>query len=162
MAQVTTHFDTIDTLVGQKIGTSDWLTVDQERVNKFAEATGDFQWIHVNPERAAKEFMAGGTIAHGYLTLSLLPCLMQDILKVEGVGHGINYGSNKVRFTNMVKVGSRVRAHQTLKKVDKRPDGGKQATYEITVEIEGQERPALIAETLGLIYPGEGYSLSKD
>jgi acyl dehydratase len=162
VAQVTTHFDKIDSLVGQKLGTSEWLTVDQERVNKFAEATGDFQWIHVDPERAAKEFPAGGTIAHGYLTLSLLPTLMADILKVEGVGHGINYGSNKVRFTNMVKVGSRVRAHQTLKGVQKRPDGAKQMTYEITVEVEGQDRPALVAETLGLIYPGEGYSLSKD
>jgi acyl dehydratase len=163
VAQVTTHFDKIEDLIGKKIGTSDWLTVDQERVNKFAEATGDFQWIHVNPERAAREFMAGGTIAHGYLTLSLLPGLMQDILKVEGVGHGINYGSNKVRFTNMVKVGSRVRAHQSLKSVEKRKDGGKQMTYEVTVEIEGQERPALIAETLGLMYPGEGTnSLAKD
>lgn len=163
MAQVTTHFDKIDELIGQKIGTSDWLQIDQERVNKFAEATGDFQWIHVNPERAAREFMAGGPIAHGYLTLSLLPGLMQDILKVEGVGHGINYGSNKVRFTNMVKVGARVRAHQTLKAVEKRKDGGKQMTYEVTVEIEGQERPALIAETLGLMYPGEGSnSLAKD
>ena len=163
MAQVTTHFDKIDELIGQKIGTSDWLQIDQERVNKFAEATGDFQWIHVNPERAAREFMAGGPIAHGYLTLSLLPGLMQDILKVEGVGHGINYGSNKVRFTNMVKVGARVRAHQTLKGVEKRKDGGKQMTYEVTVEIEGQERPALIAETLGLMYPGEGSnSLAKD
>ncbi len=163
MAQVTTHFDKIDELVGQKLGTSDWLLIDQQRVNTFAEATGDFQWIHVDPERAAREFMAGGTIAHGYLTLSLLPGLMQDILKVEGVGHGINYGSNKVRFTNMVKVGSRVRAHQTLKAVEKRKDGGKQMTYEVTVEIEGQERPALIAETLGLLYPGEGTnSLSKE
>ena len=163
MAQVTTHFDKIDELIGQKIGTSDWLQIDQERVNKFAEATGDFQWIHVNPERAAREFMAGGPIAHGYLTLSLLPGLMQDILKVEGVGHGINYGSNKVRFTNMVKVGARVRAHQTLKGVEKRKDGGKQMTYEVTVEIEGQERPALIAETLGLMYPGErSNSLAKD
>ncbi len=163
MAQVTTHFDKIEELIGQKIGTSDWLQIDQERVNKFAEATGDFQWIHVNPERAAREFMAGGPIAHGYLTLSLLPGLMQDILKVEGVGHGINYGSNKVRFTNMVKVGARVRAHQTLKGVEKRKDGGKQMTYEVTVEIEGQERPALIAETLGLMYPGEGSnSLAKD
>ena len=163
MAQVTTHFDKIDELIGQKIGTSDWLQIDQERVNKFAEATGDFQWIHVNPERAGREFMAGGPIAHGYLTLSLLPGLMQDILKVEGVGHGINYGSNKVRFTNMVKVGARVRAHQTLKGVEKRKDGGKQMTYEVTVEIEGQERPALIAETLGLMYPGEGSnSLAKD
>jgi acyl dehydratase len=163
VAQVTTHFDKIDELVGQKLGTSDWLLIDQQRVNTFAEATGDFQWIHVDPERAAREFMAGGTIAHGYLTLSLLPGLMQDILKVEGVGHGINYGSNKVRFTNMVKVGSRVRAHQTLKAVEKRKDGGKQMTYEVTVEIEGQERPALIAETLGLLYPGEGTnSLSKE
>ncbi|MFN3232451.1 MAG: MaoC family dehydratase [Alphaproteobacteria bacterium] len=162
MTKVTTHFDDVDSLAGQKIGTSDWQEIDQERINTFAEATGDFQWIHVDPKKAATDMAGGTTIAHGYLTLSLLPTLMQQIMKVEGVGHGINYGSNKVRFTNQVPTGSRVRAHQTLKAVKRRPDGSKQLTYEVEIEIEGQERPALVAETLGLIYPGAGYSLSKD
>ena len=155
MAQVTTHFDNLEDLIGKKVGTSDWMTLDQARIDKFAEATGDFQWIHVDPERA-KDMPGGTTIAHGYLTLSVLPILMQDILRVEGVGHGINYGSNKVRFTNQVPSGSRVRVHQTIKDVQKRPDGSKQTTNHVEVEIEGQERPALVAETLGLLYPGEG------
>ena len=163
MAIVNTHFDKIDELVGQKLGTSDWMTLDQERIDKFAEATGDFQWIHVDTERAAKEMPIGSTIAHGYLTLSVLPILMQQILRVDGVGHGINYGSNKVRFTNQVPSGARVRVHQTLKDVQHRPDGSKQTVNEVQVEIEGQDRPALIAETLGLMYPGEGSNtLSKD
>ncbi len=162
MAKVTTHFNDVDELAGQKIGTSDWQEIDQDRINTFAEATGDFQWIHVDPEKAATDMAGGSTIAHGYLTLSLLPMLMQQILKIDGVGHGINYGSNKVRFTNQVPTGSRVRAHQTLKTVKPRADGGKQLTYEVEIEIDGQDRPALVAETLGLIYPGEGYTLSKD
>ena len=162
MAKVVTHFDDVDSLAGQKIGTSDWQEVTQERINTFAEATGDFQWIHVDPKRAQAEFQAGTTIAHGYLTLSLLPMLMQQILQIDGVGNGINYGSNKIRFTNQVPTGSRVRAHQTLKSVKPRADGSKQLTYEVQVEVEGQERPALVAETLGLIYPGEGYKLSQD
>ena len=163
MAIVNTHFDKIDDLVGQKLGTSDWITLDQDRIDKFAEATGDFQWIHVNTERAEKELPIGTTIAHGYLTLSILPMLMQQILKVDGVGHGINYGSNKVRFTNMVPSGARVRVHQTLKEVLHRSDGSKQTVNEVQVEIEGQDRPALIAETLGLMYPGDGTnSLSND
>lgn len=163
MAIVNTHFDTIDEFVGQKLGTSDWITLDQDRIDKFAEATGDFQWIHVDTDRAARELPIGGTIAHGYLTLSVLPILMQQILKVDGVGHGINYGSNKVRFTNQVPAGARVRVHQTLKDVQHRPDGSKQTVNQVEVEIEGQERPALIAEALGLMYPGEGTnSLSRD
>lgn len=162
MAKVTKHFDDLPGLVGQKIGTSDWVTVDQKRIDKFAEATGDFQWIHVDVERAAKDMPSHGTIAHGYLTLSLLPMLMQQILKVEGVGHGINYGSNKVRFTNQVPSGSRVRGHQSLVEAKPRADGALQLTYSVEIEVEGVERPALVAETLGLLYPGEGYTLSKD
>ena len=155
MAPTTIHFDNLEDLIGQKLGTSDWITLDQERIDKFAEATGDFQWIHIDPERA-KDLPIGGTIAHGYLTLSILPIMMQQILRVEGVGHGINYGSNKVRFTNQVPSGSRVRVHQTLKAVEQRPDGSKQSVNHVEVEIEGHDRPALVAETLGLLYPGEG------
>ncbi len=144
------HYNDVQSLVGQEIGHSDWVEIDQERVNTFADATGDHQWIHVDVEKA-KQFM-GGTIAHGYLTLSLIPWLGSQIMSIEGVSRGINYGSNKVRFTNMVPVGSRVRAKQKLIGVEPK-GGGLQITNEITIEIEGKDRPACIAETISLIYP---------
>ena len=136
-------------LVGQEVGLSDWLQITQERVNQFADATGDHQWIHVDVERATREI--GGPIAHGYLTLSLIPFLSAGMLPVKGVTRGINYGSNKVRFTNMVPVGSRVRGRQKLVSVEPKA-GGLQMINEFTIEIEGQERPACIAETMSLIY----------
>jgi acyl dehydratase len=136
-------------LVGQEVGVSDWVEVSQERVNQFAEATGDHQWIHIDVERATREM--GGTIAHGYLTLSLIPFLGAGILRVNGVTRGINYGSNKVRFTNMVKVGKRVRMRQKLVNVEPKA-GGLQMTNECTIEIEGEDRPACIAETISVIY----------
>lgn len=144
------HYNDVQSLVGQEIGASDWVLIDQDRVNTFADATGDHQWIHVDVERA-KEFL-GGTIAHGYLTLSLIPWLGSQIMSIEGVSRGINYGSNKVRFTNMVPVGSRVRAKQKLLGAEPK-GGGLQLTNEITIEIEGKDRPACIAETISLIYP---------
>jgi acyl dehydratase len=147
----TVSFEELPKLAGQDMGTSDWVLVDQDRINKFADATGDHQWIHVDVERAKKELPGGKTIAHGYLTLSLIPMLGSEILRVTGVTRGINYGSNKVRFTNMVPVGSRVRARQKLLAVDPKA-GGLQLTNEITIEIEGQERPACIAETISLVY----------
>ena len=135
---------------GKEIGVSDWVEIDQERINMFAEATGDHQWIHIDPERTQKE-LGMPTIAHGYLTLSLLPKLMGEISGVKSVTRGINYGSNSVRFTNMVPVGSRVRGRLTLK--DTAPkSGGTQITNEVSIEIEGQERPALIAETITLLF----------
>ena len=144
------HYNDLASLVGQEIGVSDWVQIDQDRVNTFADATGDHQWIHVDVERATK--LMGGTIAHGYLTLSLIPMLGAQILAMEGVSRGINYGSNKVRFTNMVPVGSRVRARQKLLAVEPK-GGGMQLTNEMTIEIEGKDRPACIAETISLIYP---------
>lgn len=146
----TVHYNDIQSLVGQEIGHSDWVEIDQERVNTFADATGDHQWIHVDVEKA-KQFM-GGTIAHGYLTLSLIPWLGSQIMSIDGVSRGINYGSNKVRFTNMVPVGSKVRAKQKLLAAEPK-GGGLQLTNEITIEIEGKDRPACIAETISLIYP---------
>ncbi len=135
---------------GKEIGISDWVQIDQDRINKFADATGDHQWIHVDPARTQKE-LGMPTIAHGYLTLSLLPYLMGQISGIKSVTRGINYGSNQVRFVNIVPVGSRVRARVKLK--DAQPKaGGMQITNEVTMEIEGQERPAMIAETLSLIY----------
>jgi acyl dehydratase len=136
-------------LVGQEVGVSDWLLVDQDRVNKFADATGDHQWIHVDVERATREM--GGPIAHGYLTLSLIPYLSAGMLPVKGVTRGINYGSDKVRFTNMVRVGKRVRLRQKLLAVEPKA-GGLQLKNECTIEIEGEARPACVAETMTVIY----------
>jgi len=143
------EFKDLAGLVGKEVGVSDWLEVTQERVNQFAEATGDHQWIHVDVERAKKEM--GGTIAHGYLTLSLIPFLAAGLLPVKGVTRGINYGSDKVRFTNMVKVGKRVRLRQKLVGVEPKA-GGMQLRSEYTIEIEGEDRPACVAETLTLLF----------
>jgi acyl dehydratase len=138
-------------LVGQETGVSDWLEISQERVNQFAEATGDHQWIHVDVERATREI--GGPIAHGYLTLSLLPFLSSKVMRVTGVTRGINYGSDKVRFTNMVKVGKRIRLRQKLLSAEPKA-GGMQLKNECTIEIEGEDRPACIAETISIVYGG--------
>ncbi len=147
----TVAFADVGTLVGQEIGVSDWTLITQERVNQFAEATGDHQWIHVDVERANREI--GGPIAHGYLTLSLIPFLGAGLLNVSGVTRGINYGSNKVRFTSMVRVGKRVRMRQKLLAAEPKA-GGIQLTNECTIEIEGEERPACVAETISVIYGG--------
>ena len=144
-----TKIEDLHTLVGQEVGVSDWLEVSQERVNQFAEATGDHQWIHVDVERATKEM--GGPIAHGYLTLSLIPFLSAGLMPVSGVTRGINYGSDKVRFTNMVRVGKRVRLRQKLLSVEPK-SGGMQIKNQCTIEIEGEERPACVAETISVIY----------
>jgi len=137
--------------VGQKLGISGWVTVSQDMINKFAGATGDHQWIHVDVERAKKEMPNGTTIAHGYLTLSLLPMLSDQCYRIAKRSRGINYGSNKVRFTNPVPAGSRVRLHQTLKAVEN-IEGGVRIIAEAQVEIEGAPRPALVAETISLAY----------
>lgn len=143
------EFKDLAGLVGQEVGVSDWHEITQDRVNKFAEATGDHQWIHVDVERANKEM--GGPIAHGYLTLSLIPFLSAGLMPVKGVSRGINYGSDKVRFVNMVKVGKRVRLRQKLLGVEPKA-GGVQIRNECTIEIEGEAKPACIAETLSLLY----------
>ena len=135
-------------LVGREAA-SDWLEITQERVNQFAEATGDFQWIHIDVERAQREM--GGTIAHGYLTVSLIPFLSEGLLPVSGVSRVLNYGSDKVRFTNMVKVGKRIRLRQKVAEVEPK-SGGLQVKYFCTVEIEGEDRPACVAETILLFF----------
>jgi acyl dehydratase len=129
--------------VGEELGPSEWLTVTQEMIDKFADATGDHQWIHVDVER---------TIAHGYLTLSLLPRLAPTLMKVEKRRRGLNYGSNRVRFTAPVPAGGRVRLRQKLVKVEPVEDNGVRVTSEMTMEVEGNSRPAMVAETLGIIY----------
>lgn len=131
---------------GEKLGSSDWMTITQEQVNQFAEATHDHQWIHVDPEAAAAGPF-GGTIAHGYLTLSLLSALNWQIYRFEGVKMGINYGLNKVRFPSPVRVGSRIRAHTVLADVTD-AGGGLQLTFSTTIEIEGSDKPACAAEAL--------------
>ncbi len=145
-----TSADELMAAEGETLGTSDWMSVDQERVNTFADATGDHQWIHVDTEKAAAGPF-GGTIAHGYLTLSLLPALSWQIWEVKGAKMGVNVGSNKVRFLNPVKVGSRVRATAVLTSA-KEAGGGIQVVLTQTVEIEGAEKPACVAETVSRIY----------
>ena len=137
-------------LVGQEIAVSDWVTITQERINQFAEATGDHQWIHVDVERA-KNSPFKSTIAHGFLTLSLIPCFSEPSIKVKSIRMGVNYGLNKVRFTNPVKVNSRVRGRFVLKAFDP-IEGGAQVTMNVTVEIEGQDKPACVAESISRRY----------
>ena len=140
----------LQTTVGHDLGTSDWITIEQDRVNQFADVTEDHQFIHVDPEKA-KDSPFGGPIAHGFLTLSLLSKFSeQGGLLIEGVNMGVNYGFEKVRFLAPVKVGKRVRGHFKLKAADEKRPGQFLLTYEITVEIEGEEKPALIADWLGM------------
>jgi acyl dehydratase len=136
--------------VGESLGSSDWLSVDQKRIDQFADATGDHQWIHVDPERA-KDGPFGTTIAHGFLTLSLIPIFTPQVFRVENVKMGVNYGLNKVRFTSPVPVNSRLRASYELASVDD-VAGGVQVASTVTVELEGSERPACVAETLVRYY----------
>ena len=140
-------------MVGQNLGTSEWLLVDQEMINKFADATGDHQFIHVN-EEMAKMTPFGGTIAHGFLTLSLFPVLMakSDCPRVEGVKMGVNYGGNKVRFLAPVRSGKRVRAHFKLLDLEEKRPGQWQQTLEFSIEIEGEDKPALMAEWISQFF----------
>ena len=135
--------------VGKEIGVSDWFTVDQAIIDKFADATGDHQWIHVDVERAKREMPGGKTIAHGYLTLSLVPRLGQTIYRVKRRSRGLNYGSNRIRFTGQVPAGSRIRLRQKIKSVEP-VEGGVRITSESTVEVEGASRPALVAEIISM------------
>ena len=137
--------------VGQDLASSDWLEITQERVDQFAEATGDHQWIHVDPEKA-KSGPFGSTIAHGYLTLSLAPMLSWQAVSVEGVKMGINYGSNKVRFITPVKVGKKVRMNIKLASAEPVEPNAVQAVFENTFEIEGESKPACVAEIISRYY----------
>jgi acyl dehydratase len=151
-ADVTRVFESTEQLedsVGQQLGYSDWVVVDQDRIDRFADATGDYQWIHVDPERAAAGPF-GGTIAHGYLSLSMIPTLVSQVLAYSGWSTAINYGSDKVRFPAPVPVGSRVRAGVELLAVRELPSGI-QVTNRVTVEIAGSDRPAVVAETITLL-----------
>ena len=146
MARTINGVDELKELVGQHLGTSDWLEITQERVNTFAEATGDHQWIHVDPEKA-KDGPFGGTIAHGYLTMSLGPVLLPQVVTVTGFSMALNYGLDKLRFPSPVPVGKRLRLSAELLAVDD-VKGGVQTTYRLTFEVEGQDKPACVAEAL--------------
>src|SRR6202049_4594705 len=145
------HPNEMHKYVGQEIGVSDWVEVSQDRINQFAEATGDHQWIHVDVERAKKDMPGGKTIAHGWLTLSLVPRLASTIYRVKQRSRGINYGANRVRFTGPVPAGSRIRLRLKIKEVEK-VEGGVRVTNEGTMELEGGSRPVLVSETIGMVY----------
>lgn len=143
--------DELRAAVGEHLGYSSWHEVTQERIDQFAEATGDHQWIHVDPQKA-KDGPFGSTIAHGYLTLSMVPMLVWEVYRVDGVKMGVNYGSDKVRFPTPVPVGSKVRAGVELTAVDDIPLGV-QVTAKVTVEIEGVQKPAMVAQTISVVVP---------
>ena len=145
-----TGLDEMKSHVGKELGVSDWLEVTQETINRFAEVTGDDQWIHLDVERA-KQSPFGGTIAHGYYVLSLAPRFSYDMFTFEGFGYGLNYGMNRVRFPAPMPVGGKVRMRARLMAVDEIP-GGAQITIELTFELEGSEKPVCVAESLARVY----------
>jgi len=140
--------------VGKVLGTSEWVIVDQEKIDDFARVTGDENWIHVDVARAARELPEGKTIAHGLLTLSLMPHLSAQTYRIRRRGKGINYGSNKIRFPTPVVSGARIRLHRTLEKYEP-IEGGARLTFSNIMEIEGETKPALAAETISVIYEEE-------
>ncbi len=149
--RVFTTFEELTEAAGTELGTTDWVTIDQRRVNQFADATGDHQWIHVDLERA-KDGPFGGTIAHGYLTLSLVPWLGSQVFTLQTPGAKLNYGVNKVRFPTPLRVGKRIRLHVTMGDVIDIPSG-KQIIVKHTIEIEDESKPACVAETVVLLLP---------
>jgi acyl dehydratase len=149
-ARTFASLDELRAAVGEELGTTGWLEIDQKRIDLFADATGDHQWIHVDPDRAAQGPF-GTTIAHGFLTLSLIPSLTPELLRVEGVKMGVNYGVNKVRFPAPVPVGSRLRASGQIAEVTE-VTGGVQLVTRITIEREGGEKPVCVAETVSRFY----------
>jgi acyl dehydratase len=152
MMRVVNGIDELKTLVGQEVGASGWHTITQDQINRFAEVTGDDQWIHVDGERARRESPYGVPIAHGFLTVSLLSGLIKEAVDIRGdYKMRINYGFNRLRFTGGVPAGSRIRARYTLNSV-KDVEGGAEIAWGVTVEVEGQPKPALVAEWLGRTY----------
>jgi acyl dehydratase len=141
----------LEAAVGQEIGPTGWFEVDQQRVNGFADDTEDHQWIHVDPERAAKGPF-GGPVAHGFLTLSLIPYFSSQLRTVDNVTMGVNYGLDRVRFPAPVRVGSRIRARATIKSLDKLSDEAVQLVTRVTIELEGSEKPACVADMVSRYY----------
>jgi acyl dehydratase len=153
MGHVISSFEDLKALEGLEVGVSDWLLISQEHINQFANLTHDHQWIHVDVERAKKEMPGGTTIAHGYLTLSMIPAMTAGFLEFTNLKMGINYGLNRVRFTNMVAVDSRIRARSVVKTVKQRSEAI-QLIGETSVEIEGESKPACIVETVSFFHLG--------
>jgi acyl dehydratase len=152
MATIFNHPSELKGSVGKQLGVSEWLEIDQARIDTFADATGDHQWIHVDPERA-KDGAFGSTIAHGYLTLSLVNKFLPEIIDVRGISMGVNYGSDRLRFPAPVPVGSRIRGSAELIKVEDVKGNAVQSTVRVTVEIEGSDRPACIIDTISRYVP---------
>ena len=152
--RIITSIDDAKALIGEEVGLSDWAVVDQHRIDQFAEATADHQWIHVDTERAAREMPDGKTIAHGYLTLALIPAFTGDFVRVENLARAINFGLNKVRFYAPVPVGSRLRGRAVVLKAQQRA-GALLLTSQVRLEVEGQRKPACVAETLGMYFFNE-------
>ena len=153
MGHVISSFEDLKALEGLEVGVSDWLLISQEHINQFANLTHDHQWIHVDVERAKKEMPGGTTIAHGYLTLSMIPAMTAGFLEFTNLKMGINYGLNRVRFTNMVAVDSRIRARSVVKTVRQRSEAI-QLIGETSVEIKGESKPACIVETVSFFHLG--------
>ena len=151
MSHVISSFEDLKALEGQEVGVSDWFQITQEQINQFADVTLDHQWIHVDVERAQQEMPGGTTIAHGYLTLSMIPAMTAGFLEFTNLKMGINYGLNKVRFTNMVAVDSRIRARSVVQAVRQR-SGAAQLIGETTVDIEGETKPACVVETVSFFH----------
>jgi acyl dehydratase len=153
MNRIPPTYEQLRTMEGQELGVSDWMVVDQARIDQFAECTGDRQWIHIDPERARRQSPFRTTIAHGYLTLSIIGCLSQEMGVIpENTQAAFNYGLDKVRFLAPVKVGSRVRLRATLLSMEDKGPGQYLMKVANTIEIEGEEKPALMAETLAMFY----------
>ena len=151
MTHMIEKFEDLKALEGQEIGISDWKEVTQEQINQFAESTNDHQWIHVDVERAEKEMPDGKTIAHGYLTLAMIPAMTADFIAFKNLKNAINYGVNKVRFMNMVQVESKIRARASIK-VTRQRAGAIQVIGDTTVEIQGHDKPSCVAETVSFYY----------
>ncbi len=145
-------FSAIKAAVGTEIGVSNWVEVTQARIDRFAEATGDDQWIHVDVTRAKRELPGGTTLAHGLLTLGLVPGFLRSVMRLEGLRNSLNYGSNRVRYLSAVPAGSRLRGRIAIAAADDAPPDGLRVTYAVTVEIEGSERPACVAEIISVHY----------
>ena len=149
----TVDVNELENIKGQDLGHSDWMAIEQDRINQFADATGDHQWIHLDAEKAAKELPTKSTIAHGFLSLSLIVPLAAQGWSITGAKMMINYGLNKVRFINMVPVGSKVRLGVKISEVNKLDNGGTQVISETTLEIDGQDKPAYVAESIMVAFP---------
>ena len=145
-------FNELKSAVGTEAGVSDWVEITQDRINKFADATGDEQWIHVDTERAARESPGGTTIAHGLLSLSLIPMFMRGIIGLKGLKNTLNYGANRIRYLTPVPAGSRLRARVTIAEAEDVPPDALRVTYKVTIELEGGKRPACVAEVIGQHY----------